>query len=48
MKPPEGEIIKLAGLYHVVNRPNLLELSWQWDEPDAKETKVKVEFGEWL
>ena len=48
MKPPEEEIIKLSGLYHAVNRPNAMEVSWQRHEPDAKETKVKGEFGEWL
>ena len=44
MKPPEGEIIKLNGVYKVVNPPNVLEYTWQWDEPDAKQTGVKVQF----
>ena len=42
MKPPDGEIIKLNGVYTVVNPPNALEYTWQWDEPDATETGVKV------
>ena len=45
MKPPEGEIIKLNGVYQVVNPPNTLEYTWQWEEPDAKETGVKVKFN---
>ena len=45
MKPPEGEIIKLNGAYKVVNPPNVLEYTWQWDEPDAKQTGVKVKFS---
>ena len=45
MKPPEGEIIKLDGVYKVVDPPNALEYTWQWDEPDAKETGVKVQFN---
>ena len=45
MKPPEGEIIKLDGVYRVVDPPNALEYTWQWDEPDAKETLVKVQFN---
>ena len=44
MKPPEGEIVKLNGIYTVVNPPKALEYTWKWDEPDAKETTVKVEF----
>ena len=45
MKSPEGEIIKLNGVYQVVNPPNALAFTWQWDEPDAIETMVKVEFN---
>ena len=45
MKPPEGEIIKLYGVYRVVDPANALEYTWQWDEPDAKETLVKVQFN---
>ena len=45
MKPPEGGIIKLNGVYNIVNPPNALEYTWQWDEPDAKQTKVKVQFS---
>lgn len=45
MKPPEGEIIKLGGVYKVVDRPNALEYTWQWDEPDAVETLVKIRFN---
>ena len=45
MKPPEGEIVKLNGGYNVVNPPNALEYTWQWDEPDGKETLVKVHFN---
>ena len=45
MKPPEGEIIKLGGVYKVVDPPKALEYTWQWDEPDAKETGVKVQFN---
>ncbi len=44
MKPPEGEIIKIGGVYKVVDPPNELEFTWQWDEPDAVETLVKVRF----
>ena len=45
IKPPEGEIIKLNGVYKVVDPPKALEYTWQWDEPDAKETGVKVQFN---
>ncbi len=45
MKPPEKEIIKLNGVYKVVDPPNALAYTWQWDEPDAKETGVKVQFN---
>ena len=45
MKPPEGEIIKLNGVYKVVDPPNALEYTWQWDEPDATETRVTVNFN---
>jgi uncharacterized protein YndB with AHSA1/START domain len=45
MKPPEGEIIKLNGVYKVVDPPNALEYTWQWEEPDAKETGVRVQFN---
>ena len=44
MKPPEGEIIKLNGVYKVIEPPNALEYTWQWEEPDAIETGVKVQF----
>ena len=44
MKPPEGEIIKLNGRYKMVNSPSALAYTWQWDEPEAKETIVKVLF----
>jgi uncharacterized protein YndB with AHSA1/START domain len=44
MKPPEGEIVKLNGTYTEVKPPNILEYTWKWDEPDAKETLVKVKF----
>ena len=44
MKPPEGEIIKLNGMYKMVNSPSALAYTWQWDEPEAKETRVKVLF----
>lgn len=43
MKPPEGEIVKLDGVYKVVDPPNALEYTWQWEEPDAKETGVKLQ-----
>lgn len=45
MKTPEGELIKLNGVYNVVNPPNALEYTWQWDEPDAKQTMVKVKLS---
>ena len=45
MKPPDGEIIKLNGVYIVINPPHALEFTWLWDEPDAKETRVKVQFS---
>ena len=45
MKTPEGEIIKLNGIYNVINPPNVLEYTWQWDEPDAIQTGVKVQFS---
>jgi uncharacterized protein YndB with AHSA1/START domain len=45
MKPPEGEIIKLDGVYKVVDPPTALEYTFQWDEPDAVETLVKVRFN---
>jgi len=44
MKPPEGGIIKLNGVYTIVNPPNALAYTWQWDEPDAVETLAKVRF----
>ncbi len=45
MKTPEGEIIKLNGVYNVVNPPAALEYTWRWDEPDAIQTEVKVQFS---
>jgi uncharacterized protein YndB with AHSA1/START domain len=45
MKPPEGEIVKLDGVYNVVNPSKALAYTWQWDEPDGKETLVKVRFN---
>ena len=45
MKPPEGDIIKLNGVYKVVQPPNTLVYTWQWDEPDAIETRVTVNFN---
>ncbi len=45
MKTPEGEIIRLHGVYNVVNPPIALAYTWQWDEPDAKETLVKVQIN---
>ena len=45
MKSPEGEIIKIDGVYRVVDPPNALEYTRQWDEPDAVETLVKVRFN---
>lgn len=45
MKPPQGDIIKLNGVYKAVNPPKVLEYTWQWDEPEAKETLVKVQFN---
>ena len=45
MKPPDGEIIKLNGVYKVVNPPNALEYTWLWDEPDAKQTGVNIQFS---
>lgn len=44
MKSPEGEIMKLKGVYKLINPPNALEYTWQWDEPEAKVTLVKVLF----
>jgi uncharacterized protein YndB with AHSA1/START domain len=44
MKTPEGEIVKLNGRYNVVDSPSALAYTWQWDEPDGKETLVKVQF----
>lgn len=44
MQPPEGEIIKLNGIYNLVDPPNALTYTWQWDEPEAIETLVKVLF----
>jgi uncharacterized protein YndB with AHSA1/START domain len=46
MKTPEGEIIKLNGVFNVVNPPNVLEYTWQWEEPDSVEALVKVEFNQ--
>ena len=45
MKPPEGEIVKLGGGYKIVDPPNALEYTWQWDEPEAKQNRVKVQFN---
>jgi uncharacterized protein YndB with AHSA1/START domain len=45
MHVPDGEDIKLNGVYKVVSPPTALEYTWQWDEPDALETLVKVQFN---
>jgi uncharacterized protein YndB with AHSA1/START domain len=46
MKTPEGNIIKLNGVFKVVTPPSALEYTWQWEEMDSKESFVKVQFNQ--
>jgi uncharacterized protein YndB with AHSA1/START domain len=43
MKPPQGEVIHLTGVYREVQPPRRLVFTWQW-EGDPVETLVTVEF----
>lgn len=44
MRAPNGEVVTTTGIYQVVQAPERLVYTWRWDDPDALETLVSVEF----
>jgi uncharacterized protein YndB with AHSA1/START domain len=44
MKSPEGQVSTTSGVYQEIQPPERLVYTWRWDDPDALETRVTVEF----
>jgi uncharacterized protein YndB with AHSA1/START domain len=46
MKPPDGEVLYVGGVYREVNPPSKLVFTWAWDEDGVPghESLVTVEF----
>lgn len=44
MKTPDGKVHTTTGVYQEIQPPERLVMTWKWEDPDALETLVTVEF----
>lgn len=44
MKSPAGQVHVTTGVYQEISPPERLVFTWRWEEPDAQETLVTLEF----
>jgi uncharacterized protein YndB with AHSA1/START domain len=44
MRSPAGEVFTTSGVYREITPPERLVYTWRWEDPEALETLVTVEF----
>jgi uncharacterized protein YndB with AHSA1/START domain len=47
LRPPDGKLKTVSGVYRVIDRPHRLVFTWAWDEDDGSrghETEITVTF----
>ena len=46
MRPPQGEVMYLRGLFKEIERPSRLSYTWVWEAMPEVETLVTIDFNE--